>query len=317
MSHSPTQSIVEKARISSATVVIQGVGIGMLSTIVPSLAIFITVLACYHLVGSYGIAIAAVGMLSTLGAILAADGFFFFFFCVYIIMFVLYLFNFALFILIVFDVCLLEAVEGRAFLRFANIWKKEGHITTATGKGFALGSAVLTALALISAFKTETQVSMIDVSNSAVLASALFGACLPYVFAALTMTAVGRVALSMIQEVRRQFVDCLLICSPLFIGYLLGAESLGGMLISCVASAFMLAVFMENAGEALCLSLSFLCLVLWLLWVVHCKSYHIHYTYRWNNATKFIEAAELGEHGKGSETHKAAVIGDIVGDPFK
>jgi len=195
-----------------------------------------------------------------------------------------------------------------------------GNTTAATGKGFAIGSAVLTALALISAYIQETGITGIDVSKSAVLSSVLFGACLPYVFAALTMMAVGRAASLMIEEVRRQFREldllnpntkntpdtqrcveistyasilemivpsCLIILAPLFIGYLLGAEALGGMLIGTVSSAFMLAVFMANAGGA------------------------------WDNAKKFIEANGLVGHGKGSEAHKAAVVGDTIGDPFK
>jgi len=166
----------------------------------------------------------------------------------------------------------------------------------------------------------ESKISKIDVSDSAVLSSVLFGACLPYVFAALTMMAVGRAASLMIEEVRRQFREldllnpnntnppdtqrcveistyasilemivpsCLIVLAPLFIGYLLGAEALGGMLIGSVSSAFMLAVFMANAGGA------------------------------WDNAKKFIEANGLTGHGKGSEAHKAAVVGDTIGDPFK
>ncbi|ETO14433.1 V-type H(+)-translocating pyrophosphatase [Reticulomyxa filosa] len=210
--------------------------------------------------------------------------------------------------------------------------------TAATGKGFAIGSAVLTALALISAYKSESKITTIDISKSEVLASVLFGACLPYVFAALTMMAVGRAASLMIEEVRRQFREldllnpnttnspdtqrcveistyasvlemivpsCLLIFAPLFIGYLLGAEALGGMLIGAVSSAFMLAVFMANAGGALRLSYCFF------------SENLLYNECLWDNAKKFIEANGLVGHGKGSAAHKAAVVGDTIGDPFK
>ena len=196
-----------------------------------------------------------------------------------------------------------------------------GNTTAATGKGFAIGSAVLTSLALLAAFKKDAELESIDISRSEVLVAAIFGACLPYIFAALTMMAVGRAASLMIEEVRRQFREykllsdrplrkpdfaacvaistkasiiemvipgVLAILAPLFMGYLLGAEALGGLLVGALTSGFMLAVFMANAGGA------------------------------WDNAKKYIEANRLGvEKGKGSSEHAAAVVGDTIGDPFK
>ena len=196
-----------------------------------------------------------------------------------------------------------------------------GNTTAATGKGFAIGSAVLTSLALLSAFKEEAGITGIDVSDSSVLASAIFGACLPYIFGALTMMAVGRAAALMISEVLKQFEEfqllsdnptgkpdyqrcvqistqasviemiipgVLAVCGPLFIGFLLGSEALGGMLIGSITSGFMLAVFMANAGGA------------------------------WDNAKKYVEAGGLGPgKGKKSDAHKAVVVGDTIGDPFK
>merc|ERR1719334_1225769 len=196
-----------------------------------------------------------------------------------------------------------------------------GNTTAATGKGFAIGSAVLTSLALLAAFKSDAELESIDISKAEVLVSAIFGACLPYIFAALTMMAVGRAAYKMIEEVRRQFRDyellsanpkrkpdyaecvaistnaslvemiipgVMAICSPLVCGFLLGREALGGLLIGALVSGFMLAIFMANSGGA------------------------------WDNAKKWIEANGLGDgKGKNTKFHVAAIVGDTVGDPFK
>jgi len=302
-SYKPTVTIAKKSKFGPAGVIIQGLGIGMMSTVVPVVILIITILACESLSGTYGVGIAAVGMLSTLGITLATDAF--------------------------------GPVADNAggIAEMAGLDKKVrdrtdaldalGNTTAATGKGFAIGSAVLTSLALLTAYKDDTGIGVIDVTQSGVLSAAIFGACLPYIFAAMTMMAVGRAATMMIGEVRKQFEEenllgkkagpigqpdykrcvdistkaslwemiipgTLAVCAPLIIGFFLGAEALGGMLVGGITSGFMLAVYMANAGGA------------------------------WDNAKKFIEAGGLGEgKGKKSSNHKAAVVGDTVGDPFK
>jgi K(+)-stimulated pyrophosphate-energized sodium pump len=192
-----------------------------------------------------------------------------------------------------------------------------GNTTAATGKGFAIGSAVLTALALMAAYVEAAEIESLNLLDPTMLPGILIGAVLPYVFAALTMTAVGKAAYAIVLEVRRQFREIpglmegtgkpdyatcvaistenalrqmilpgtLAVAAPLVVGYIMGAEALAGMLVGAIASGFMLAVMMANSGGA------------------------------WDNAKKWIETGELG--GKGSDAHKAAVIGDTVGDPFK
>jgi K(+)-stimulated pyrophosphate-energized sodium pump len=299
--YKPTISIAKKSRIGSAGVIIQGLSVGMLSTIAPMFVICIAVLGCYELSGDYGIAIAAVGMLSTLGVTLATDAF----------------------------GPVADNAGGIAEMAELDKYVRDttdgldalGNTTAATGKGFAIGSAVLTALALLAAFKNDAGLKIIDISSAEVLVAAIFGACLPYIFAALTMMAVGRAASLMIEEVRRQFREykllsdnplrspdfaacvtistkaaiiemiipgILAILAPLFAGFLLGSEALGGLLVGALTSGFMLAVFMANSGGA------------------------------WDNAKKYIEADRLGQDkGKGSSEHQAAVVGDTIGDPFK
>jgi len=299
----PTKTIAKKSKFGPAGVIIQGLGIGMLSTIVPVVILVITILACEELAGTYGVGIAAVGMLSTLGITLATDAF----------------------------GPVADNAGGIAEMAELPPQVRErtdaldalGNTTAATGKGFAIGSAVLTSLALLTAYKTDTGLEGIDVTQSAVLSAAILGACLPYIFAALTMMAVGRSATRMIGEVRRQFEEynllakrpgaigkpdytkcveisteaslwemiipgTLAVCAPLICGFFLGSEALGGMLVGGITSGFMLAVYMANAGGA------------------------------WDNAKKYIEANGLGEgKGKKSDNHKAAVVGDTIGDPFK
>merc|ERR1719284_779821 len=292
-SFKPTKTIAKKSKFGPAGVIIQGLGIGMMSTIVPVVLLVITIIACAELAGTYGVGIAAVGMLSTLGITLATDAFG-----------------------PVADNAggIAEMAELPAQVRDrTDALDALGNTTAATGKGFAIGSAVLTSLALLTAYKTDTGIAVIDVTTSSVLSAAIFGACLPYIFAALTMMAVGRAATMMIGEVRKQFEEknllgkrsgpigkpdykecvdistkaslwemiipgTLAVCAPLIIGFFLGAAALGGMLVGGITSGFMLAVYMANAGGA------------------------------WDNAKKFIEAGGLGEgKGKKSSNHKAAV----------
>jgi len=304
--YKPVQTIAKKGKTGAATVVIQGIGIGMLSTMAPTLIIFIAILACFELGQTYGIAIAAVGMLSTLGITLATDAFG-----------------------PVADNAggLAEMAEYPEDVRETTDGLDAlGNTTAATGKGFAIGSAVLSALALLSAFKDDAGITEIDVSKSEVLAGAIFGACLPFIFAAMTMMAVGRAATLMIVEVRRQIKEynllsddpklvgtpdynrcvaisteasvyemiipgVLAVVAPLFIGYLLGAEALGGMLVGGICCGFMLAVYMANAGGA------------------------------WDNAKKWVEGGNMIINGdkvmKGGKIHDATVTGDTIGDPFK
>ena len=294
----PVRSITDAGVTGPATVIIQGLGIGMLSCVPTVLILIITILICNSLGSSYGIAIAAVGMLSTLGITLATDAY--------------------------------GPVADNAggIAEMADLEERVrdttdaldalGNTTAATGKGFAIGSAVLTSLSLLSAFKASAGVSSADISEPIVLSGALFGAMLPFLFAALTMLSVQKAAGAIIIEVRRQFAEipglmegkaeadsdkCVAIStqssveemvlpglwavlSPLVIGFLVGPKCLVGMLGGAIASGMMMAIMMSNAGGA------------------------------WDNSKKYIEI-EGACGGKGTETHKACVVGDTVGDPFK
>lgn len=292
-----TREISDQAQTGPATVIISGLGLGMISTLVPAVVVVIAMWLANDLAGTYGVALAAVGMLSTLGITLATDAY----------------------------GPVADNAGGIAEQAGLDPSVRErtdaldalGNTTAATGKGFAIGSAVLTALALMAAYSEVTNVEAFNLREVDVLMGLLVGALLPFLFAALTMQAVGRAASAMVEEVRRQFreisgllegtadadytraVDIstrgamkemvlpgvLAIVAPVAIGLILGAEALGGMLIGSIASGFLLAIMMANAGGA------------------------------WDNAKKFIEAGAHG--GKGSEPHAAAVVGDTVGDPFK
>jgi len=335
----PTQSIAESTKTGPATVIISGIGTGMLSTAIPVLTIGLAIILAYifaagslsldHIAtGLYGISIAAVGMLSTLGITLATDAY----------------------------GPIADNAGGNA--EMAGLDKEVrtrtdaldslGNTTAATGKGFAIGSAALTALALLASYgeeikiaiarggqaaveaafgvgRTIESVNLVDIMNSfevnllnpKVLVGAFIGAMMSFLFCGLTMQAVGRAAMKMVDEVRRQFreiagimegkaepdyASCVAISTkgaqaemmlpsllaiivPVAIGMLLGVSGVLGLLVGAASSGFVLAVFMANAGGA------------------------------WDNAKKYIEAGNLG--GKGSPAHKAAVIGDTVGDPFK
>ncbi len=292
-----TRDIAKQAETGPATVIIGGLGLGMLSTVVPGVVVVVAMWLAYTLADTYGVALAAVGMLSTLGITLATDAY----------------------------GPVADNAGGIAEQAGLDPEVRErtdaldslGNTTAATGKGFAIGSAVLTALALMAAYSQVTGIDSFDLLDISVLMGLIVGAMLPFLFAALTMQAVGRAANAMVQEVRRQFreiaglmegtanadyaraVDIstrgamremvlpglLAIIAPIVVGVILGAEALGGMLIGAIATGFLLAIMMANAGGA------------------------------WDNAKKYIEAGNLG--GKGSDAHAAAVVGDTVGDPFK
>ena len=292
-----TKQLADQARTGPATVIIGGLGLGMVSTLIPALVVVVAMWAANELAGTYGIALAAVGMLSTLGITLATDAY----------------------------GPVADNAGGIAEQAGMDPSVRErtdaldslGNTTAATGKGFAIGSAVLTALALMAAYSEVTNVAVFNLLDLRVLMGVIIGALMPFLFGALTMQAVGRAAGAMVEEVRRQFreipglregnapadytraVDIstrgamremvlpgvIAIAAPVIVGLMLGAEALGGLLIGSISSGFLLALMMANAGGA------------------------------WDNAKKYIEAGAHG--GKGTDAHEAAVVGDTVGDPFK
>ncbi|MBN2330798.1 MAG: sodium-translocating pyrophosphatase [Candidatus Aenigmarchaeota archaeon] len=294
--YGPTRSIAESAQTGAGTNVITGLAVGMKSSLIPVLAVCMAIFVSYQLAGLFGIAIAAVGMLSTLGITLAADTYG-----------------------SVADNAagIAEMADmGPDIRKRAERLDAMGNTTAAIGKGFAIGSAALTSLALFSVYGTVVGIDSISITNPDVVIGLFIGALLPFLFASFTMRSVGKTASKIVYEVRRQFRDkkimsgkvkpdyescisiatsaavremvvpgVLAVVAPLIVGVLLGAEALGGMLAGAIATSFLLALMMANAGGA------------------------------WDNAKKYIEGGRLG--GKGSEAHKAAVVGDTVGDPFK
>eukprot|EP01064_Diplonema_japonicum_P010559 TRINITY_DN177_c0_g1_i6.p1 TRINITY_DN177_c0_g1~~TRINITY_DN177_c0_g1_i6.p1 ORF type:complete len:959 (+),score=301.52 TRINITY_DN177_c0_g1_i6:22-2898(+) len=300
----PTQSIGRATEFGPGPVVIQGLGMGMYSTVVPLLLIVAAVLGAYYLCGFYGTAISVCGMLSTLGVTMSTDAY----------------------------GPVSDNAGGIAEMSELPSWVRDytdgldalGNTTAATGKGFANGSAVLSALSLLAAFARVAGIEDVDLLRPVVVIGVLVGALLPYVFGAMTMLSVNKAAQEMMHEVRRQFkanpailtdptqkpdykrcitISCnsslremllpgvLAIFSPLVMGFLFGSHCLVGLLMGAISSGYLLGVKMSNTGGA------------------------------WDNAKKWVEAGGLvidGEvQGKGTDCHKAAVCGDTVGDPFK
>ena len=295
----PVKWIAQQSETGHPSTIIAGLSVGLYSTVIPAIAIVVGIYFANELAGLYGIGLAAVGMLSTLGITLATDAY----------------------------GPVADNAGGIAEQAHLEPEVRErtdsldalGNTTAATGKGFAIGSAVLTALALLVAYAFATGVTELDLLNPKVLMGTIIGGLLPFVFSGLTMQAVGTAAAAMIEEVRRQFREIpglregkegvkpdaaravaistegslramivpglIAIIAPIAIGSLMGAHALGGMLAGSIVSGFLLAIFMANAGGA------------------------------WDNAKKFVELGNFG--GKGSDTHSAAVTGDTVGDPFK
>jgi K(+)-stimulated pyrophosphate-energized sodium pump len=297
----PVLGVVQQSVTGSATNIIAGLGLGMYSTGLPALVLAMAIIGAFHFAGLYGIAIAAVGMLAVTGIQLAVDAY----------------------------GPISDNAGGIAEMAHLPPEVRErtdeldavGNTTAAIGKGFAIGSAALTALALFAAFMQQAHVDNIDVANPIILSGLLIGAMLPYVFSAMAMGAVGRAAGDMIKEVGRQFneipglregtaraeyakcVDIstqaairemvlpgvLAVAVPVIVG-IIDKNMLGGLLVGVTVSGVLLAIFQSNAGGA------------------------------WDNAKKRIEGSiEIDGvvYGKGSDAHKAAVTGDTVGDPLK
>ena len=293
----PTLQIAEAAQSGASSVMIEGLIVGFRSTVLPVLSIAITIILAYHFSGLYGIALASLGVLGVLGINLSTD-------------------------------CYgpiadnAEGISEMADMEDVVHQRVEaldavGNSTAAVGKGFAIGAAALAGLSWLATYAQKIGLDVINILDPKILAGLFIGAMLPFLFSALTMKGVSRGALEIVKEVRRQFrekiglmegkVDAdykscvdiatkrslkemiapavLVILTPIIVGLFLGAEAVAGTLVGALSTGFLLALFMANSGAA------------------------------WDNAKKYIEAGNLG--GKGSEAHKASIVGDTVGDPFK
>ena len=295
--YKPVQEIAKESETGAGTTVISGIAVGMKSTAFPILLICVAIFIAYKTAGLYGIALAAVGMLSTTAITVAVDAY----------------------------GPIADNAGGIAEMSHLDDSVRDttdrldavGNTTAAMGKGFAIGSAALTALALFVSYAQAVHLKAIDILNNRVTIGLLIGGMLPFLFSAFTMSSVSKAAFKMIEEVRRQFHEMpgilegtdrpdyktcvgiatnsalkqmlvpgvMAVASPIVIGLLLGPDALGGLLCGALITGVSIAIFMANSGGA------------------------------WDNAKKYIESGAHG--GKGSEAHKAAVVGDTVGDPFK